>query len=137
MTHKRGSQTAPISHQTFIQLLSLLAEAKSRNLWEDTFGRAAFMVQMIQTKVTDKDTGLATNRVFYIDVVQKHVSVQLSVGSANNDGLINFSMKFVLHRINEDGTQGPTIRKLVQSVMKYETLDGDNIWLAAIPRDEG
>ena len=59
------------------------------------------------------------------------------MGSSNIDGLINFSKKFVLCRINEDGTKAPTVRKVVQGVMRYETLDGDSIWLAAIPRYRG
>ena len=106
--------------------MSLLAKAKERNLWKDIVGRVAFTVEMIPTKVTDKDAGLATNRVSYIDIIQKHGSVQ-SMGSANIDGLIIFSKKFILHRTTEDGTQAPTIKKLVQSVMKYEALDGDTV----------
>ena len=56
------------------------------------------------------------------------------MGLANIDGLIHFSKKFTLSKTNEDGTKAPTIKKLVQGVMRYETLDGDNTWLAAIPR---
>ena len=92
---------------------------------------------MIPTKVSDKDAGLETKRASYIDMIQKHGTIQLSMGSANINGLINNSKKFSLHRTNEDGTPAPTIRKVVQSVLRYETLDGDNIWLAAIPRYGG
>ena len=59
------------------------------------------------------------------------------MGLANINGLVNFSKKCTLYRTNEDGTAAPTIRKLVQSVMKYETLDEENIWLAKITRDSG
>ena len=101
------------------------------------FDKAAFTVQMIPTKEKDEDAGLATKRVSYIDIIQKQVSIQLSVRSANIDGLIHFSRKFILRRINEDGTKAPTIKKSVQGVMRYATLDGDTIWLAAIPRYGG
>jgi hypothetical protein len=92
---------------------------------------------MIPTKVSDKDAGLETKRASYIDMIQKHGTIQLSMGSANINGLINFAKKFSLHRTNEDGTPAATIRKVVQSVLRYETLDRDNIWLAEIPRDNG
>ena len=59
------------------------------------------------------------------------------MGSASIDGLIHFSKKYTLRRTNEDGTKAPTIKKAVQGVMRYQTLDGDNIWLAAIPRYGG
>ena len=70
-------------------------------------------------------------------MIQKQGSVQFSMKSADIDGLIHFSKTIILRRINEDGTKAPTIRKLVQCVMRYETLDRDNIWLAAIPRYGG
>ena len=59
------------------------------------------------------------------------------MGSANINGLIHFNKEFTLRRTNEDRTRAPTIKKSVQGVMRYQTLDGDNIWLAAIPRREG
>ena len=59
------------------------------------------------------------------------------MGSANIDGLIHFYKEFVLCRINKDRTKAPTIKKMVQGVMRYATLDEDNIWLAAIPRYGG
>ena len=90
------------------------------------------MLQMIPTKVTAKDAILATKTASYIDMIQKHGSVQLSMGSANINGLINFSKKFVLYRTKNNGTQASTVRKLVQIVLRYDTLDGENMWLAAI-----
>ena len=87
--------------------------AEEKNMLKDVFGKAAFTVQTISTKQKDEDAGLATKRVSYIDMIQRHCSVQLSIGSANIDGLIHFSKKFTLHRKNEDGTKTPTIKKLV------------------------
>ena len=55
------------------------------------------------------------------------------MGSTNISGLIQFNKKYTLRRENEDGTPAPTIRKSIQAVMRYETLNKDNIWLAAIP----
>ena len=110
---------------------------KKKNLWKDVFGKAAFTVQMTPTKEKDKDTGLASKRASYINMIQKQGSVQLSMGSANIDGVNHFSKKFILRRTNEDGTKAPTIKKLVQGVVRYATLDGDNIWLATIPRYGG
>ena len=92
---------------------------------------------MIPTKVTAKDARLATKTASYLDMIQKDGSIQLIIESANIKGLINFSKKFVLYRTNNDGTHASTVRKLVQIVLRYETLGGDNIWLAAIPRDGG
>ena len=97
------------------------------------FDKAAFTVQMIPTKEKDTDAGLTTNIVSYIDMIQKQGSVQFSIGSSNIDSHIYFSKKFIMCKINENGTKAPTIRKSVQGVMRYETLDRDIIWLAAIP----
>ena len=110
---------------------------KENNLWRDVFAKAAFTVQMIPTKEKDKDAGIATKRESHIDMIQKQGSVQLSMGSANINGLIHFNKKYTLHRTNEDKTRAPTIKKSLQAVMRYQTLDGDNIWLATIPRYEG
>ena len=111
--------------------------AKEKNLRKDVFDKAAFTVQMIPTKEKDEDTGLTTKRASYIAMIQKQGSVQLSTGSASIDCLIRFSKKFTLRRANEDGTKTPTIKKSAQGVMRYTTLDGDSIWLAAIPRYRG
>ena len=92
-------------------MFSLLAMAKEKNLWRNVFGKAAFTVQMIPTKEKDEDAGLATKRESYIDMVQKSGSVQLSMGSANINGLVQFNKKYTLRRENEDGTPAPTIRK--------------------------
>ena len=66
---------------------------------------------MITTNDTDEDAGLTTKRASYIDMIQKHDSVQLCMGSANTDGLINLSTEFIMRRTKEDGTPAPTIRK--------------------------
>ena len=99
--------------------MSLINKTKERNLWKDIFGRAAFTVQMIPTKEKDEDAGLATKRASYIDMIQKQGSVQLSMGSANINGLIHFNKEFTLRRTNEDRTRAPTIKKSVQGVMRY------------------
>ena len=70
-------------------------------------------------------------------MIQKQGAVQPSIRSANIDGLVHFSKKFTLRRTNEDGTKTRSIKKSVQGVMRYATLDGDNIWLAAISRYGG
>ena len=73
----------------------------------------------------------------YVQMVQDAGAIQLSMGSTNISGLIQFNKKYNLRRQNADGTPAPTIRKSIQAAMKYQTLDGDNIWLAAIPRHGG
>ena len=87
-----------LSHQDATRFFSLLAMAKENNLWRDVFGKATFTIQMIPTKKKDKDVGLATKRESYIDMVQKPGSVQLSMGSANINGLIRFSKIYTLRR---------------------------------------
>ena len=110
---------------------------KENDLWKNVFGRAAFTVQMIPSKEKDEDAALATKREYYVQMVQDAGAVQLSMGSANINGLVQFNKKYTLRRENADGTPAPTIRKSVQAVMRYQTLDEDNIWLAAIPRSGG
>ena len=110
---------------------------KEDNLWRNVFGKSAFTVQMIPGKEKDKDAGLTAKRESYVQMVQSAGSVQFSMGSANIHGLIQFNKKYTLRRKNADETDAPTIRKSVQAVMRYQTLDRDNIWLAAIPRCGG
>ena len=77
------------------------------------FGRAAFTVQIIPSKEKDEDAALATKREYYVQMVQDVGAVQLSMGSANINGLIQFNKKYTLRRENEDGTPAPTIRKSI------------------------
>jgi hypothetical protein len=92
-------------------------------------------VQSIPTKQEGKDVFLATKRESYIEMVQTQCSIQPSMGLSNANGLINVTKKFILCRINEDGTQGTTIKKLVQSVIRYKTSNRQNIWLRVVPRE--
>ena len=111
--------------------------AKENDLWKYVFGRAAFTVQMIPSKEKDEKRELASKRERYVQMVQDADAVQLSIGSTNISGLIQFNKKYNMRRVNEDGTPAPTIRKSIQAVMRYQTLDEDNIWLAAIRRSGG
>jgi hypothetical protein len=49
-----------------------------------------------------------TKRVFYIGMIQKHCPVQLSIGSANINGLLALPKKCTLHKTNEDGISAQT-----------------------------
>ena len=79
-----------LADQDAIRILSLLNKVKERNSRKDIYDRAAFTLQMIPTKVTAKDTRLATKTASYIDMIQKDGSVQLSMGSSNTNGLFQF-----------------------------------------------
>ena len=123
-----------IAREDSPRLVALLDEAKVKNLWGDIFGEAAFTVQMIPTKQSGEDPSLAGKRAPYVEMVQTHGSVQLSMGAASINGLINFTKKFVLCRTNEDGSPATAIKKSVQNIMRYKTLNGDKVWLSAIPK---
>ena len=87
-----------VAQQDATRIFSLLATEKENDLWKDVFGRAASTVQMIPSKEKDEDAELTTKRERYVQMVQDAGAVQLSMGSANISGLIQFNKKYNLRR---------------------------------------
>ena len=60
-------------------LEALLNEAKDRELWSYMFGEAAFTIKMIPPPAQGKEEKLAVARQNYVQCVQTHGSIQLSM----------------------------------------------------------
>ena len=83
---------------------------------------------MIPPPAQGKQEKRAAARQNYVQCVQTHGSVQLSMGSTIISGLINADKHFSLCRIDGNGNDIPAIKKSVGDVLCYEKLWG-KVWL--------
>ena len=99
------------------RLQKLLEVAKAVDLWRESFGKCAFTVN-----IPDFDTDLPV-RDRYIQMVQVHGSVQLSLGVAGIPGVTQLDKPFTIKfDPDEDGNRKPSTRKALCQVllqMKY------------------
>ena len=69
-------------------------------------------------------------RAKYINMVQSHGPLMLSMGSVVISGLLDTENKYVLHGVYEEGEELPTIKKSVYYILRYYTLWGEKLWLS-------
>jgi hypothetical protein len=73
------------------RISNLCHMAKQRKLWANHWGNTAFTVE-----IPENDSQQQGKKVRYIQMVQTHGSVQLSLGVASINGVINVDSKFSL-----------------------------------------
>ena len=94
------------------RLQSLLAAAKDRDIWREIFGKTAFTVN-----VPDFDTE-PSERDRYVQMVQVHRSVQLSLGNAGMPGVTQLDKRFTLRfEPGDDGKRKPSTSKTLRQVL--------------------
>jgi hypothetical protein len=79
------------SQPDYDQNKTLLQFAKQKKLWRKHWGRAAFTVEQRESK---SPQGKMTH---FIQMVQAHGSVQLSMGAAQIGGVVDIDTHFMLH----------------------------------------
>ncbi len=91
------------------RLATLLDRAKYRNLWYEHWGGVAFTVEQpgFNTPAGVKDR--------YIEMVQSHGTMQLSMGAATIPGIVTATRKFVLRLTPDENGQPrkPTEKSLM------------------------
>ena len=91
-------------------------------MWRRVYGDAAFTGKIIPQYRHGEDDKLAPMRAKYINMVQSHGLVMLSMGSIVSTGLLDAEGKYVLHRVDEEGEDLPPIKKYVYDILRYDTL---------------
>ena len=111
-----------------IRMVNLLDKAKEKELWLKHWGDTAYTVSMPSNKPDEKmEPGELEN---YINMVQSHGSVQLSLGAATLTGLYDANKQFDLRRLpGADNKPRPPIRKSVAEVLKSFEIGGQQLWL--------
>jgi hypothetical protein len=107
---KQGTNSARLAYVFHIyqpdyeRMKKLLAYAKEMNIWQKHWGNAAFTI-----KLPNEESSQGVNTK-YIQMVQMHGSVQLSMGEALIEGMINIDTSFTLRLLpGADGKpQTPT-----------------------------
>ena len=102
----------------------LLAYAKERDIWHKHWGNAAFTIEIPDKRSSQ---GVKTK---YIQMVQTHGSVQLSMGAAMLEGLINVDALFKLRLLpGADGKPRPPTTTSVREVLSLMEIREKKVWI--------
>jgi hypothetical protein len=98
--------------------------AKQRKLWSKHWGNTAFTVEIPEN---DSQQGEKTR---YIQMVQTHGLVQLSLGAASINGVIDADSKFLL-RLTSDADRAPRepTQTLLREVFRMMEVNGRKVWI--------
>ena len=103
---------------------TLLAHAKDRKVWQKHWGNLAFTVEI----PTEKSPQVEKTR--YIQMVQTHGSVQLSMGAALLEGLINIDTRFTLRLLlDAEGKERSPMVTSIQEIFNLMELNNKNVWI--------
>ena len=141
MEKKKKKQVSNNSRLAFVfhvhrpdeqRLATLLDRAKYRNLWHEHWGGVAFTVEQpgFTTPAGVKDR--------YIEMVQSHGAMQLSMGAATIPGIVTMTRKFTLRLTpDENGrTREPTEKSLMDILRMMEIAD-KKVWLCVVREPNG
>ncbi len=102
----------------------MLAYTKDKNIWHKIWGNSTFT---IKTPDEREPIGVKTK---YIQTVQTHGSVQLSMGAATIKGMINVDTVFNLRLLpGADGKPRPPTKFLVKEIFSMMELNGKKVWI--------
>ncbi len=107
---------------------SLLAYAKDHNVWDKVWGNTTYTIEM----PGEKDPIGVKNK--YIHMVQAHGLVQLSMGAATIEGMLNVDTVFDL-RLLPDADGKPrqptktTVREIFSMMMVNNRLKAHKMWI--------
>jgi hypothetical protein len=87
---KQGSNNARLDQPNYDRISKLCHIAKQRKLWANHWGNTAFTVEIPENDIQQGE------KVCYIQMVQTHGSVQLSLGVASINGVIDADSTFSL-----------------------------------------
>ncbi len=97
---------------------------KQRKLWLHHWSNTAFMVEIPET---NSQQGKKTR---YIQMVQTHRSVQLSLGAETISGVIDADLKFLLRLTpDSDGTPREPTQTLLKEVLNMMEVNGRKVWI--------
>ncbi len=106
------------------QMKTLMAYAKDKNIWHMIWGNSTFT---IKTPDEREPIGMKTK---YIQMVQTPGSVQLSMGAATIEGMIDIDTVFNLRLLpRADGKPRPPPKTLVKEILSMMELNRKQVWI--------
>ena len=114
------------------RLANLLESAKYRNLWHEHWGGVAFTVEQpgFNTPAGVKDR--------YIEMVQSHGAMQLSMGAATIPGIVTATRKFTLRLTpDENGQPREPTEKSLMDILRMMEIADKKVWLCVTRESNG
>jgi hypothetical protein len=114
------------------QIKILLQIAKQKKLWRKHWGRAAFTLKQPESESPQG------KKNHYIQMVQAHGLVQLSMGTAQIGGVVNIDSHFTLH-LTPDAKNKPRERTVasVREVFEMMEVQKKKVWICLAKNANG
>ncbi len=135
---KQGGNNARLAYvlqvyqPDYDRLSNLCHMAKQRKLWANHWGNTAFTVEILEL---DSQQG---KKVRYIQMVQTHGSVQLSLGAASINGVIDADSKFSLRLTpGADGSPRAATQTSLREVFCMMEVNSRKVWICLAKGSNG
>jgi hypothetical protein len=113
-----------VHEQDYARMKTLLAYAKDWKVWHRHWGNSAFMVE-IPTKKSPQ-----AEKMRYIQMIQTHGSVQLSMDAALLEGLIDAGTTFTLHLLPDaDKKARPPTSTSIWEIFSLMDINDKKVWI--------
>ncbi len=131
-TNARLVYVLHVSQADYKRMKTLLAYAKEKDVWHKHWGNAAFTIQLPDERSSQ---GVMTK---YIQMVQIHRSVQLSMGAASIEGMIDIDTTFDLRLLpGVDGRQRPRTKTSAKEIFSMMEHNGKKVLICLSTRTNG
>jgi hypothetical protein len=135
---KQGTNNARLAYvlhvhaPDYARIKTLLAYAKDMKVWQKHWGNSAFTVEIPTEK------SLQVEKTRYIQMVQMHGSVQLSMGAALLEGLINIDTSFTLRLLlDAEGKARSPLITSVRDIFNLMELNYKKVWICVSTGSNG
>ncbi len=113
-----------VQKQDYARMKTLLAYAKDWKVWYKHWGNSAFTVEIPTEKSSQ------TEKTSDIQMIQTHGSIQLSMGAAMLEGLINAGTTFTLRLLPDaDQKARPPTSISVWEIFSLMEINGKKVWI--------
>jgi hypothetical protein len=127
---KQGTNNACLAYALHVRepdyerMKMLLTYAKDWKVWHKHWGNTAFTVEILMEMSTQ------AQKTKYIQIIQTHGSVQLSMGAAMLEGLIDADTTITLHLLPDaDGIERPLTVKSIREIFNLMEINNKKVWI--------
>jgi hypothetical protein len=108
-------------HQpNYERLKTLLGHTKEKSVWDTVWGKTTYTIETLE----DKDPIGVKNK--YIQMVQSHGSIQLSMGAATIEGMLDVDTVFKLRLLDAEGNPRQPTKTTIKEIFSMMTLPNHN-----------
>ena len=113
-----------VHEQDYTRMKTLLAFAKAWKVWHKHWGDTAFTVEIPYEKSPQAE------KTRYIQMVQTHGAIQLSMGAAMLEGLIDVDTEFSLRLLPDaDGKARDPTTTSIREIFSLMEIKGHKVWI--------